>query len=535
MISYQHLTTWSVILMKTREFILAFYPDDFNEQKITEIEGYDKVPYSAKRPSSFLFKSPNGLKEWLLGTLESIQTTHPKLFAYEFKALDKWYGPQGYTIDKVTLKPIIDKYYQVTSTCLTQANLAPGLALVRYWWRKTGKSNPIIHEFSSIEIHHRMLKWEKAGGGFYYNGDKRKYITDILKSSLSHYKRNHSFKVYPAIAGYRHSKQKVRAIFKDDPRNWVAYQYYYGNAIDQLRDLPIFSWSGIKADAINAYKYSAWNNAITICCDYESMDQHVTVDHAILVDEFLVKLRLLDRAKQKERIDWLNRLFTQPLLFGSDVYVGWHTLFSGTNPTNDFETLLSLIAQAHLLEIHSPETRLSDYFPTFVGDDSRIRFRSIPQTSTLSLTSIATFLTDIYGLVANPIKQEITTEEYVYCKHLFPKNPKEKGDVYYPAVLVLNSILYPEYGDLKDPYQNVLRVLSIVDHLEYHPLRTQFLNEILRAICDTGYRDIIEFIVSNPDSLIQRSGFLARTYGKPVSLADTWFYKYILQFTKRSH
>ena len=525
----------NVILMKTREFILAFYPDDLNEQKITEIEGYDRVPYSAKRPSSFLFKSPDGLKEWLLGSLESIRLTHPKLFEYEFKAFDKWYGPQGHTIDKATLKPVIDRYYQITSTNLTQANLAPGLALVRHWWRKIGKSKPIIHKFDSVEIYHRMLKWDKAGGGFYYMGDKRKYRADIIKSALSHYKRNHSFKVYPAIAGYRHSKQKVRAIFKDDPRNWVAYQYYYGNAIDQLRDLPIFSWSGIKADAINAYKYSAWNNATTICCDYESMDQHVTIDHAILVDEFLVKLRLLDRETQKERIDWLRRLFAQPLIFGSDVYVGLHALFSGINPTNDFETMLSLIAQAHMLETKSPDTRLSDYFPTFVGDDSRIRFKSIPVTSSLSLTSIAAFLTDIYGLVANPIKQEITTEDYVYCKHLFPKNPKERGDVYYPAILVLNSLLYPEYGDVKDPYQNVLRVLSIVDHLEYHPIRTQFLFEILRAISDAGYRDIIEFIASSPDSMIQRSGFLARTFGKPVSLADTWFYKYILQFTKQSH
>ena len=519
--------------MKTREFILAEFSEDYNDQRISEIEGYDNIPYSGNRPSTAFVKFPDSFREWLLDTLESIRETHPKLYAYENKAYQKWFGPQGHTIDKVTLLPKVMNYFNNTTFDLKHANLLPGLALVRYWMRKLKLVIPEKQTYNITEIYHKMLSWDKAGGGYYYNGDKRKYRSDIISSAMRHYKRFGYFRVHPIIAGYRHSKQKIRAIFKDDPRNWVAYQYYYGYAIDYLRVLPIFSWSGIKADALNAYTYSSWQNAFTICCDYESMDNYFTLDHAILVDEFLTRLRLISRDQQQERQDWLRNLFQQPILIGSDVLTGLHSLLSGINPTNDFETLISLIAQAHMLERLLPECRLTDYFPTFVGDDSRIRLKSDVMSSFVSLKSIAEFLTEYYGLVANPIKQEITQSDYVYCKHLFPANPSATGRVYYPAVLVLNSILYPEYGDVKDPYGNFIRILSIVDHLEYHPLRAHFLNYLLKVIDETGYRDIIEFAVSQPDTLVLRHGYLARTYSKPVQLSKTWMFKYILQYTRK--
>lgn len=174
--------------------------------------------------------------------------------------------------------------------------------------------------------------------------------------------------------------------------------------------------------------------------DYKSMDMGFTfpvVRHIILpiYRAIFGPNNLLFEAHIEE-------LFSQPLYWGDTMWLGEHALFSGQNPTNDFETLFTIV-----LQIAVALRSGADMMHLALGDDATMFVKPAYAHQVHKLfveyaTSCGMFVHD------DGVKNRIASRNSRFCRKCYASTGKRDvfGNLYgaYPTSLVINAIMRPE-------------------------------------------------------------------------------------------
>jgi hypothetical protein len=134
--------------------------------------------------------------------------------------------------------------------------------------------------------------------------------------------------------------------------------------------------------------------------------------------------------------------FTQPIFCGNYLIEVEHSLLSGANITNDFETLYTvLLALALLMDPNLIKVLAA------LGDDMSLALKVTDAKARYYLQQ-AMDLSGQLDMVISPEKSGTSREEVIFCRNVYYPAAKRSPEGYmlgaYPGNLVLNNIIQPE-------------------------------------------------------------------------------------------
>lgn len=439
---------------------------------------------------------------------------HLPLIEYEREMVKKALTPQGGTVTWDRARGIFEKYYISADIQPTYRLVVEGRdALLRV-------IRQLVHEDGLPSINHDYC-YASTAAAMPMGGHKSDFLTHVTGRGAQY---THAQIVLPNT---RNQRGKIRGIFacsvldNDDlqpvltgVREWLKFHFPHMLA----------GWLNpteyLYPDITRAIDLNAW----FLETDFNSMDQHFSwpiVRDIILpiYGELLPEWEFMPFAAKVEE------LFTAPLLAGSELWTGLHTLFSGIPPTNDFETLydVCLYLGAHC---HT-RSSFDDFERNFkaVGDDV---LYSGNEYVVKSVYALVRHETRRNGVV---LSEEKTRMQQGSCRFLrqvyyrnLPRYFNEDGQCYmrpaYPLVLAINNCIRPErchayvpdellacftrldIGAANFQFENIVQWLyGLIDKSRVNPQQVK--------VCDQHFTDM------------QMRDWWYKVYGTTYSLAES--------------
>lgn len=250
---------------------------------------------------------------------------------------------------------------------------------------------------------------------------------------------------YPTVPGERRMRNKDRAIFMDATPNVRAQETYLTAARNWLKKhFPQFFGSWVNPNLVvnPAITHQIDRKSWFVSWDYSSMDvnftKRIAMELILPVYETMFPDRKLSIGAHFEQN------FEQPIFMGEYLLTGTHSLLSGANITNDFETLYTVMLAigAFLKTYGYAALRML----LALGDDLTLCVKTREQAS--KILDLATEVSNAIGMTIHPEKSSITQSEVTYCRKVYyPKAKRDANGVIigaYPSILVLNNIIQPE-------------------------------------------------------------------------------------------
>lgn len=254
---------------------------------------------------------------------------------------------------------------------------------------------------------------------------------------------------------------------------------------------------------------------VVICTDFSKFDHHFNADMQNCAYDVLKALGADD--------EWLRLFgvkFRIPLFDGEKVWFGDHGMASGSGGTNPDETLSHACLQ-HEAAITAKAT-LNPHSQR-LGDDGLLTYPGI------CLDHIMHTYTS-HGQEMNESKQEVSKLEATYLRRWYSTEYRLEGIMHgvYSSYRALGKLMGQErFYDPKlwGPEMVVLRSLSIIQNLEWHPAREEFLEFCVQGdkyrlgLDIPGFMDNIDRIYESND-LAQTFG--SYTIGKKTGISQWW-------------
>nr|UAW00508.1 MAG: RNA-dependent RNA polymerase [Porcine picobirnavirus] len=487
---------------------------------------------------------PKILDEWM-DKLESIKASWPGLWEYE-NDLAKKVGPMS------IMKPLKDRlvdvesYYEsvpsdsaplenssVTRTLDELAKLRMnGLFLrtpdrtVQEMRLSTSSGCPEFTKRRNISDETlKIVKdfWVRAyrGAGFTSNIDKF-----LLKSA--------------AIIGWRGQEGGPDT---DDTKQRVVWMFPFGVNIAELQ-----SYQSVVAAAKACKFVPAWvsqdevdyrmtelfdtkdDSDPIICTDFTKFDQHFNQNCSDVSRQVLSKLFMKDDKMEL----WLNQIFPIkyeiPIILKERLaYAGDHGMASGSGGTNADETLCHRTLQHEAAMLAGVELNQNSQC---LGDDGVLSYKGADVDHVVKCYTS-------HGLDMNPDKQEVSATEATYLRRWY--NVKYRPDGYtrgvYSTCRALGRLCRQErFYDPDDWGEKmvVLRYLSIIENVKWHPLRDQFADFCIERDFKTrlglnipGFLDRIEYEARKANDKIKDFMGYNRSVQGDSGISNWWIVQYL--------
>jgi hypothetical protein len=266
---------------------------------------------------------------------------------------------------------------------------------------------------------------------------------------------------------------------------------------------------------------------LIICTDFEKFDQHINPTLQWCSRFILSKLC----NHGPEETMWLDQIYpikyNIPIVLSKDIiYRGRHGMASGSGGTNADETLIhrSLQYEAAM----SVGAQLNPYSQC-LGDDGILTYKGIDANGVVAVYSQ-------HGLSMNITKQHASTQEAIYLRRWYHRDYRPDGLCrgVYSTYRALGKLMYQERY-FSEGWSNravALRSLSILNNLEWHPLREEFAGFVLKG---DKYRlglDIPDFFsnwLKMEQELTQFTEPGSAYYAHTKPIASWWIVKWLLK------
>lgn len=275
--------------------------------------------------------------------------------------------------------------------------------------------------------------------------------TFMLKSTYqaqAAYEKHQFHHIEPNIPGQR-VQHKPRVIFMDSCGNYAHFQPLLAKCREWLKahfpeDLD--AWRNPNLSMKKRITKLLDRGFTSIELDYKRMDQWFCWE---LVRTFILPLyeELLTPGEYLIFASMAEEYFKQELFFGTELWCGEHTLFSGIPPTNDFETLWDWILSEALAILH-PDYKLVSFK---LGDDLSLLGKcTLTQASDLVKEAI-TLTCGVNLRLHEDEKNRIAQGDFRFLKQLYYLGGKRdwEGTLIgaYPGNILLRNVLLPEYSN----------------------------------------------------------------------------------------
>lgn len=250
----------------------------------------------------------------------------------------------------------------------------------------------------------------------------------------------------PTIPGQRRMRSKDRVIFMDATVNVRAQEPYLNGLRYWLRKyLPNLFGAWLDPTIFTAPELTKAvdSHRTFVSWDYNSMDKNfrkrIAMELVYPVYEVLFPDIALSIGAH------LEQNFEQPVYMGTYLLEGLHSLLSGANITNDFETIytielaLGCMAELGLISSTAPVVHA-------LGDDMTVAVSTVQIGKRLLDLAINT--SNAVGMEISHEKSSVTKSEVTFCRKVYYPAAKRSpaGVMYgaYPSVLTVNNIVQPE-------------------------------------------------------------------------------------------
>lgn len=247
----------------------------------------------------------------------------------------------------------------------------------------------------------------------------------------------------PTIPGQRRMRGKNRVIFMDATANVRAQERYLTGARKWFRKhFPQYFGSWLRDDVVVR---PGITRAVDQRCafaniDYKQMDinfrKKITMELILPIYEVLFPdLALTIGAHFEQNHE-------QDVYMGDYLLRGIHSILSGANITNDFETIYSVL----LMIAISLHLGIRPVFFTALGDDVTAAFRDVSMAKRYLRHAIE--VSNHTSMEIHPDKSSVSLGYTTYCRKTYYQAGKRdlNGVLYgaYPSVLAVNNIVQPE-------------------------------------------------------------------------------------------
>lgn len=358
-----------------------------------------------------LFGKKEDWLEWLR-KVDLARKNQPILAGLEEEMLDKFNGMQGGRRSVKFLANAIVPYWTQKRIKLQ----APVPAAVEIY----DKIYPSGKEEKLSDRHvYNILKRNSSSTGHPIHGKKNDPSNAVQAIRLSKEGR-----LYPAMAGYRNHFAKDRAFFITSSVNlaWeIANLYNWYFPVQDLATLEGLFW---RSDAQLTADIASWLKGArrpwACSFDVESMDVHMTLDHALWVVD---SSYTMSKARKDEVKDCLDRIYRVPVWVPEDrgekgqIYSGLHTTLSGQYSTNPLENRYNLLDKLNFMYSEYPELSYGRDYRIYVnGDDACVIGRDVQQINETRFVDQYCRWTAQRGLPAKPEKCMFSRDGIVFCK-----------------------------------------------------------------------------------------------------------------------
>lgn len=337
--------------------------------------------------------------------------------------------------------------------------------------------------------------------------------------------------------GYSKEDVKQRVVWMFPFSVNIRELQFYQPAIDYAQRFGLVpAWIGNdKVDEVVTRMFDTKGaNDLVVATDFTKFDQHFN-ENLQVAAKSIIESRL---TKGVDATDWLNDVFPIkyiiPMCYNLDAFkFGLHGMGSGSGGTNFDETLAhrSLQYEAAI----NRGKRLNPYSQC-LGDDGILTYPGITVDDVVeSYTS--------HGLEMNQDKQYASTQDTVYLRRWHHKDYRVNGLCVgvYSTMRALGRMRYLERfmdPEVWDKEAVELRWYSILNNLEFHPLREQFVQFCIKRdkyrlgldiphFLDNITRVTKEKIEMMPDFLGWRATLNGREAGDGYGIANWWIIKYL--------
>lgn len=271
--------------------------------------------------------------------------------------------------------------------------------------------------------------------------------------------------------------------------------------------------------SVNQFMTNLFNNKpkdqLVIATDFKGFDQHFNIDMQNSAQRVLAAL-----FKAQDWFDNVYRIkYEIPMLLpGNKLIYGPHGMGSGSGGTNADETLAHTCLQFE--SYYNRSVGRDNFYHTCLGDDGVISYPGI------TVEGVTEDYTQ-HGQVMEKTKQYVSTHTTTYLRKLYSDLYRIDGQVVgvYSTCRALGRICHMErWYDNWDATKVVLRTLSILENVRYHPLRNQFASYVMRGdryrlgIDIPGFLDNIEDIAKEAnDSMRDFMSYSATYDGRGIS------------------
>lgn len=408
---------------------------------------------------------------------------HP-LYEEELHYFESKWGPQGASIDLKQVKEMLLRYYaRVPAHPLHSARLTRG----RDYFIKCIRDEVTTHGYPSLSI---RVKHEHTAGGLPYCIPKGTWSAET--AGMSNWRH-----VQPDLPGQRNMRQSPRIVHMDSVqnvryvekpltavRNWLkgVFPNWFSAWLNPRSVLQPTIYRMLQHPKLRAYGF-----------DYEKLDTYYSW---ALVEEYILPVYevLLPPAEFMHFAAFIEESFSQPVFMGDTMWEGLHNLFSGQNPTNDFETILDIELMLALLLDHDliGDMWSGKIFLAALGDDV------IALDTTGHLDG---WVIDEYAAVADEVNLVLSSEKCTAQSRRvtflrrsyglgYPTAPGETGYYQpgaYPLALCMNSIINPErHSD--GPQASWTALCQRCDNLYGHPRYVPLVEKLAAHIKRRGYK-----------------------------------------------
>nr|UAW00595.1 MAG: RNA-dependent RNA polymerase [Porcine picobirnavirus] len=260
------------------------------------------------------------------------------------------------------------------------------------------------------------------------------------------------------------------------------------------RRLTVPAWVSMEMVDYNITKMfdTKGKDDLVICTDFSKFDQHFNRD--MQNGAYYILERMFDNSIK----DWLYNVFpikySIPMMYDFGlIREGWHGMASGSGGTNADETLVHRALQYEAAGRHGAE--LNEYSQC-LGDDGCLTYPGITVEDVVESYSS-------HGQEMNLSKQYVSTDDCIYLRRYHHKDYRV-NDIcvgIYSTNRALGRLKKMErYYDDWSATDVAMRQISILQNVEYHPLREEFARYCMKGdkyrlgIDIPGFLDNIESI-----------------------------------------
>lgn len=390
--------------------------------------------------SPFYSKDPDYLLNAYYHNLEHFDVPGHQPYVNYVREMTTKCGRQGGSVTWSRLEPILMKYY---SSMNVPVHISKWLYAARDYFIALLKD--LIAKFGYPQFAASNPKNTQASlPTFFHKGE---YLAEVHGFSISW---RH---MLPIVPGMRFMRNKLRAIFMDPNPNFK----YCDKALSAVREWlkahfpQLFDAWRAPSISMNARLTRAVDlHWPTLESDFESMDinfhKEIWTELLAPIYEVLLPGAFLPFAAAMEEYFYL------PLYCGDYIIIGEHSLFSGINPTNDFETLYRILLE--IATAFSMGISYDDIDSDNEGDDGRMSFINGTIEQALTAKDIMADISGNAGMRLSLDKTRVTEGDIRFLRKVYyPKGVRDPlGTLYgaYPGNLVVNNLVQPERPNFRE-------------------------------------------------------------------------------------